>query len=125
MTLILVVSMGCKVLFGIYRFTFTDLGKFFQDSEMSDDWKSPLYYIIGFSISEFLPVTALILSFWYGLFRRNKVIKSRKYSNPQSSSSGRDTFWDTATEDDEEDYTDNPYAIGKNARIKAIEVGAG
>lgn len=74
--------MSCKVLFGIYRLSIPNISKFFSESELNDDWNSPLYWIIGFSLSEFLPVTALLLSFWYGLTRRNKVIKSRRYSNP-------------------------------------------
>ncbi len=82
MTMILLVAMGSKVGFGVWRLTFDDLHAFFLKSEMNDDWGSPLYWIIGFSLSEFLPVTALLLSFWYGLTRRNKVIKSRKFSNP-------------------------------------------
>eukprot|EP00347_Sterkiella_histriomuscorum_P011070 403373867 len=116
MTLILIISMSCKVLFGIYRLTIPDLGKFFRDSELNDDWNSPLYYIIGFCVSEFLPVTSLLLSFWYGLTRRNKVIKSRKYSNPQSSS-GTDTFWDNEASDDEDYFSENPFGIGKDAHI--------
>ena len=82
MTLILLFSMGSKVGFGIYRLTLTDIHSFFDQSEKNNDWNSPLYWIIGFTSSEFLPVTALLLSFWYGLTRRNKVIKSRKFSNP-------------------------------------------
>lgn len=108
MTIILIISMTCKVLFGIYRFTIPNLGSFFADSELADDWASPLYFIIGFTISEFLPVTALLLTFWYGLTRRNKVIKSRKYSNPQSDSyEDTDNFWERGLGgcDDEEDFT--------------------
>ena len=120
MTLILIISMSCKIIFGVYRLSIPNIGRFFSDSELNDDWKSPLYWIIGFGISEFLPVTSLLLSFWYGLTRRNKVIKSRKYSNPQSSSSERDTFWEHETSDDEDFYADNPFGIGRNARMDTV-----
>ena len=82
MNVILLIAMVAKVIFGIYRFSVTSVKNFFEDSEEKDNWNSPLYFILGFVISEYLPVSSLLYTFWYGLTRRNKVIKSRKYSNP-------------------------------------------
>lgn len=121
MTIILLFAMSSKVAFGIYRLCIEDLNKFFTESELHDDWRSPLYWIIGFSLSEFLPVTALLLSFWYGLTRRNKVIRSRKYSNPQSSTSDKSSsFWDERSSMDDDFYTENPFGIGKQTKITVL-----
>ena len=121
MTIILLISMTSKVLFGIYRFTIPNLSTFFYDSELADDWASPLYFIIAFSTSEFLPVTALLLTFWYGLTRRNKVIKSRKFSKRHSNSiKDTDHFLETNNSDDE-DFTYNPFGIGINASIHFLD----
>ena len=119
MTMILLIAMGSKVGFGLYRFTIDDVTKFFNESEHNDDWNSPLYWLIGFSLSEFLPVIAILLSFWYGLTRRNKVIKSRKFSNPQSSNSERGSFWDEENDTDEDYYSQNPF-MGQITNMKGL-----
>lgn len=66
---------------GVFRiYMGSDIEDFFKESEFHNDWKSPTYWACNFVIAQFIPVSALLLSFWYGLKRRNKVIRSRKYS---------------------------------------------
>lgn len=79
-----------------------------------DDWKSPLFRSVDFCVTEFMPVTALLLSFWYGLFRRNKVIRSRKYSTGGNVESldKSPQFFDYEDADDDEQYSNNPFGIG-------------
>ncbi|CDW80223.1 UNKNOWN [Stylonychia lemnae] len=122
MTLILLIAMSAKVVFGIYRFTIPNITYFFIDSERKDDWDSPTYFILGFTISEYLPVTSLLSTFWYGLTRRNKVIKSRKYSNPQSSEYTSSFFGDEEEDEDDDIYSQNPFGIGKTAKIQPISM---
>lgn len=81
MIIILIIAMCCKMLIGSFRFYMGgDINSFFLESERLDDMYSPGFWLINFIIAEFIPVSALLLSFWYGLSRRNKIIRSRKYS---------------------------------------------
>lgn len=81
MVFVLIGAMLGKLAFGTFRIILgNDIGAFLDNSEQRDDWISPTFWSVNFCITEFAPVSAILLSFWYGLFRRNKVIRSRKYS---------------------------------------------
>lgn len=82
MVIVLILSILGKLVFGSYRLILgSDIGEWLDQSEQRDDWVSPTFWSINFCVTEFAPVSAILLSFWYGLFRRNKVIRSRKFSN--------------------------------------------
>jgi len=81
MIVILIAALICKIGLGVFRLYMGDTYEsFFQKSEQNNDWVSPGFWLINFIVGEFLPISALLMSFWYGLTRRNKVIRSRKYS---------------------------------------------
>ena len=81
MIIILIIALICKISLGALGFFISNWTEdFLKDSELKDNWLSPGYWLTNFIIGEFIPVSALILSFWYGLSHRSKVIKSRKYS---------------------------------------------
>ncbi len=81
MIIILIIALICKIFLGSMRLFIGNWTEdFLKDSEIKDDWVSPGFWIFNFVVGEFIPVSALIMSFWYGLSRRSKVIRSRKYS---------------------------------------------
>ena len=81
MIIILILALVCKIGLGAFRlYMGNSYEAFFEKSEMNNDWVSPGFWLINFTVGEFLPISALLMSFWYGLVRRNKVIRSRKYS---------------------------------------------
>lgn len=100
-----------KALFGVYRMFIPNVAKFFSDSEKNDDWGSPLYWLIGFPFSEFLGVAALLVSFWYGLSRKKRVIESRDFKQDKNRPSS-ESLLETLHPDDEDFEEDDPeYAI--------------
>lgn len=115
MVIVLMISMLGKLGFGAYRVVLgSQINEFLEESEIRDDWISPTFWSLNFTITELAPVSALILSFWYGLMRRNKVIRSRKYSTAASNAQSLDkspNLLITEANDDDEFHGYNPFGI--------------
>lgn len=120
MIVILWVAIASKIGFGVLRVVFTDgLDPILEQSEINNDWISPMFWMSNTLVSEFLPVIALLLSFWYGLNHRNKVIRSRKYSNASynkiDNSDMSPNMFDL--NEDDEFYRENAFAAGSITKI--------
>ena len=115
MIFILILALICKMFLGAFRLymgNWTD--DFLKESEAKDDWRAPGFWLINFIIGEFIPVSALLMSFWYGLSRRSKVIRSRKYSTfekNRDANQGADKSPMLFDIDEDEDYSNNPFGI--------------
>eukprot|EP00347_Sterkiella_histriomuscorum_P004456 403360394 len=112
MVFVLIAAMMGKLAFGSYRiYLGSDIGNFLDQSEQRDDWISPTFWTVNFCVTEFAPVCAILLSFWYGLFRRNKVIRSRKYSS-NNEIEQLDRSPSMFDNDDDEYFSYNPFGMG-------------
>ncbi|CDW89114.1 UNKNOWN [Stylonychia lemnae] len=118
MIIILIVAMISKLAFGAYRVYLDDfIDEFFNESEQKDNWISPTFWSVNFTVAEFVPVSALLLSFWYGLLRRNKVISNRKYSSNSNHQINLDHSPQLLDFDEDESFSENPFAIGVVQKI--------